>query len=218
MLESNRDDVKLEAMRCVTVMTAKGKLSVPRTLFPHIVKNVTSKNPELKKLIYLYLTNFSDQEPDLALLPVATLQKSLKNPNPLIRSSALKVLTSMRLNVLTAIMMATLQNSVNDLSPYVRKTVAHSFIKIYRLDPSLKSDLVEYIERLFNDKNSMVLSSVVAAFEVVCPERLDLVQKHYRRFCFILADCNEWGQTLMLNLLVRYILKTCKPTKDGANG
>lgn len=216
MLESNRDDVKLEAMRCVTVMTAKGKLSVPRTLFPHIVKNVSSKNLELKKLIYLYLTNFADQEPDLALLPVATLQKSLKSPNPLVRSSALKVLTSMRLNILSAILMATLRNSVNDLSPYVRKTVAHSIIKIYRLDPSLKPDLVEYVDRLFNDKNSMVLSSVVAAHEVVCPERLDLVQKHYRRFCFILADCNEWGQTLLLKLLVRYILKTCRPTKDDS--
>lgn len=208
MLESNRDDVKLEAMRCVTVMTAKGKLTVPRTLFPHIVKNISSKNPELKKLIYLYLTNFADQEPDLALLPVATLQKSLKSPNPLIRSSALKVLTSMRLNILSGILMATLRNSVNDLSPYVRKTVAHSIIKIYRLDPSLRGDLIEYIERLFNDKNSMVLSSAVATFEVVCPEKLDLVHKHYRRFCFILADCNEWGQTVFLNLLVRYIIKT----------
>lgn len=217
MLESNRDDVKLEAMRCVTVMTAKGKLSVPRTLFPHIVKNVSSKNPELKKLIYLYLTNFADQEPDLALLPVATLQKSLKSPNPLVRSSALKVLTSMRLNILSAILMATLRNSVNDLSPYVRKTVAHSIIKIYRLDPSLKPDLVEYIERLLNDKNSMVLSSVVAAYEIVCPERLDLVQKHYRRFCFILADCNEWGQALLLKQLVRYILKTWKPAKNNPN-
>lgn len=208
MLESNRDDVKLEAMRCVTVMTAKGKLSVPRTLFPHIVKNVSSKNPELKKLIYLYLTNFADQEPDLALLPVATLQKSLKSPNPLVRSSALKVLTSMRLNILSAILMATLRNSVNDLSPYVRKTVAHSIIKIYRLDPTLKPDLIEYVERLFNDKNSMVLSSAIATFEIVCPEKLDMVQKHYRRFCFVLADCNEWGQTMMLQLLMRYIMKT----------
>lgn len=215
MLESNRDDVKLEAMRCVTVMTAKGKLTVPRTLFPHIVKNVTSTNPELKKLIYLYLTNFADQEPDLALLPVATLQKSLKSPNPLIRSSALKVLTSMRLNILSAILMATLRDSVNDLSPYVRKTVAHSIIKIYRLDPELRSDLIEYIERLFNDKNSMVLSSAVATFEVVCPEKLDLVHKHYRRFCFILADCNEWGQTLLLNLLMRYVLKTYQQFKNG---
>lgn len=215
MLESNRDDVKLEAMRCVTVMTAKGKLSVPRTLFPHIVKNVSSKNPELKKLIYLYLTNFASQEPELALLPVASLQKSLKSPNPLVRSSALKVLTSMRLKILSAILVSSLRQSVNDLSPYVRKTVAHSIIKIYRLDPSLQPDLIEYIERLLNDKNSMVLSSAVATFEVVCPDKLDLVQKHYRRFCMILADCNEWGQTLMLNLLVRYVMNSCKRSVDG---
>lgn len=207
MLESNRDDVKLEAMRCITVMTAKGKLSVPRSLFPHIVKNVSSKNPELRKLIYLYLTNFADQEPDLALLPVATLQKSLKSPNPLVRSSALKVLTSMRLHILSGVFMATVGNSVNDLSPYVRKTVAHSIIKIYRLDPETKEDLIGYLERSLNDKNSMVISSAVAAFETVCPDNYSLINKHYRRFCFLLADCNEWGQTLLLKLMTRYILK-----------
>lgn len=215
MLESNRDDVKLEAMRCVTVMTAKGKLTIPRTLFPHIVKNVSSSNPELKKLIYLYLTSYADQEPDLALLPVATLQKSLKTPNPLMRSCAIKVLTSMRLSILSPIFIATLRNSVNDLSPYVRRTVAHSIIKIYRLEPSLREDLVEYVERLMNDKNSIVLSSSIAAFEYVCPERLDLIHRHYRRFCFALADCNEWGQAVMINSLLRYILKTHKKLRSG---
>lgn len=215
MLESNRDDVKLEAMRCVTVMTAKGKLSVPRSLFPHIVKNISTKNPELKKLIYLYLSHYADQEQDMALLPVATLQKSLKSPNPLMRSSALKVLTSMRLSILSAILMATLRNSVNDLSPYVRKTVAHSIMKIHRIEPDARADLIEYIERLFNDKNSMVLSSAVATFEVVCPERLDLVHKNYRRFCFILADCNEWGQTLLIKLLMRYLLNAYEQLKSG---
>lgn len=213
MLESKRDDIKLEAMRCITIMTAKGKLSVPRSLFPNVVKNVSSKNPELRKLIYLYLTNFADQEPDLALLPVATLQKSLKSPNPLVRSSALKILTSMRLNILSAVLLSTIRSSVNDLSPYVRKTTAHSITKIYRLDPESKEDLIEYIERLLNDKNSMVLSSAVSTFEVVCPERLDLVHKHYKRFCFLLADCNEWGQTTLLNLLKRYILKYAKSKK-----
>lgn len=214
MLESDRDDVKLEAMRCITVLMAKGKLSVPRTLFPHIVKNISSENAELKKLIHLYLANFSDQEPDLALLAVSTLQKSLKIPNPLIRASALKTLTSMRLNILSAILMTTIKNSVNDMSPYVRKTVAHSIIKLYRLEPSFEEELIEPIERLLKDKNSIVISSALATFEAVCPNRLDLLRPQFKRFCVMIPDCNEWGQVLLVNLLKRYVIHHYQAIKN----
>lgn len=222
MLESNRDDVKLEAMKCITTMTAKGKMTLPRSLFPHIVKNVSSKNAELRKLVYLYLTSFGDQEPDMALLSIASIQKSLRNPNPLVRSSALRVLTSMRLNILSVILVATIKNAVNDLSPYVKKTVAHAIVKIYRLDPNLKDELVEYIQRLLNDKNSMVISSAVVAFEVVCPEKLEMIHKHYRKFCSLLADCSEWGQVILLNLLMRYargqfLDPNCSPDATGSD-
>lgn len=215
MLESNRDDVKLEAMRCITLMTAKGKLSVPRTLFPHIVKNISSKNAELKKLIYLYLANFADQEPDLALLSVSTLQKSLKSPNVMIRASALKTLTSMRLSILSAILFTTIRNSISDMSPHVRKTSAHSIIKLYRLEPSFVEELTEFVERLLKDKSSIVLSSAFATFEIVCPQKIDIIESQFDRFCAILPDCNEWGQVVLLKMMKRFMLKRYEAIKRG---
>ena len=42
------------------------------------------------------------------------------------------------------------------------------------------------------------------AFELVCPERIDLIHKNYRKLCNLLVDVDEWGQVTMLNMLTRY--------------
>ncbi len=46
--------------------------------------------------------------------------------------------------------------------------------------------------------------SAVQAFEHVCPERIDLIHKNYRRLCNLLTDIDEWGQVTVLNMLTRY--------------
>ena len=42
------------------------------------------------------------------------------------------------------------------------------------------------------------------AFEMVCPDRIDLVHKNYRKLCTLLVDVDEWGQVVILNMLTRY--------------
>lgn len=61
MLESSKDNMKLEAMKRLVAMIAKGRSSdaAARELFPSVVKNVVTKNAELKKLVYLYLTRYA---------------------------------------------------------------------------------------------------------------------------------------------------------------
>ena len=50
----------------------------------------------------------------------------------------------------------------------------------------------------------LVNGSAVQAFEHVCPERIDLIHKNYRRLCNLLVDVDEWGQLTVLNMLTRY--------------
>ncbi len=57
-------------------MIAKGKDAAD--LFPAIVKNVVSKNMEVKKLVYVYLMRYAEEQQDLALLSIATFQRGLK--------------------------------------------------------------------------------------------------------------------------------------------
>ncbi len=42
------------------------------------------------------------------------------------------------------------------------------------------------------------------AFETVCPERIDLIHKNYRKLCNLLVDVDEWGQVMIINMLTRY--------------
>lgn len=57
-------------------MVARGKDC--SDLFPAVVKNVASKDPEVKKLVYVYLTRYAEEQEDLALLSISTFQRSLK--------------------------------------------------------------------------------------------------------------------------------------------
>lgn len=64
-------------------------------------------------------------------------------------------------------MMLAIRDSVNDMSPYVRKTAAHAIPKLYDLDPEQKDELVMVIEKLLSDQTTLVVGSAVMAFEQV---------------------------------------------------
>nr|XP_043891401.1 AP-3 complex subunit beta-2 isoform X3 [Solea senegalensis] len=202
MLDSNKDSLKLEAMKRIVAMVARGKNA--SDLFPAVVKNVACKNIEVKKLVYVYLVRYAEEQQDLALLSISTFQRGLKDPNQLIRASALRVLSSIRVTIIVPIMMLAIKEAASDMSPYVRKTAAHAIPKLYSLDPEQKDQLIEVIEKLLADKTTLVAGSVVMAFEEVCPERIDLIHKNYRKLCNLLIDVEEWGQVVIINMLTRY--------------
>ncbi|OAD53409.1 AP-3 complex subunit beta-2 [Eufriesea mexicana] len=202
MLDSNKDGLKLEAMKRIIGMIAKGRDA--SELFPAVVKNVVSKNIEVKKLVYVYLVRYAEDQQDLALLSISTFQRALKDPNQLIRASALRVLSSIRVSMIVPIVMLAIKDSASDMSPYVRKTAAHAIPKLYSLDSEQKEELIGVLEKLLSDKTTLVVGSAVMAFEEVCPERIDLIHKNYRKLCNLLVDVDEWGQVVIVNMLTRY--------------
>lgn len=102
------------------------------SLFPQVVKNVICPDVEVKKLVYMYLIHYAEFEQDLALLSINTFQKGLDDPNPYIRSQAMKVLSGTRLKVIVQIIILGIKKCITDNSPYVRKTAAHAIPKVYR--------------------------------------------------------------------------------------
>ncbi|NXO04770.1 AP3B1 protein, partial [Rhinopomastus cyanomelas] len=196
-------------------MIAKGKNA--SELFPAVVKNVASKNIEIKKLVYVYLMRYAEEQQDLALLSISTFQRALKDPNQLIRASALRVLSSIRVPIIVPIMMLAIKEASSDLSPYVRKNAAHAIQKLYSLDPEQKEMLIEVIEKLLKDRSTLVAGSVVMAFEEVCPDRIDLIHKNYRKLCNLLVDVEEWGQVVIIHMLTRYArTQFVSPWKEDA--
>ncbi|VDQ02134.1 unnamed protein product [Trichobilharzia regenti] len=118
LLDSNKDAMKLGAMKRIIEMVAKGKDC--SDLFPAVVKNVVSKDNEVRI------------QQDIALLSISTFQRALKDPNQLIRASALRVLSSIRIPLILPIVILAIQDASKDLSAYVRKTAAHAVLKVYR--------------------------------------------------------------------------------------
>ncbi|XP_013174112.1 PREDICTED: AP-3 complex subunit beta-2 isoform X2 [Papilio xuthus] len=214
MLDGSKDSLKLEAMKRIIGMIAKGRDA--SDLFPAVVKNVVSKNIEVKKLVYVYLVRYAEEQQDLALLSISTFQRALKDPNQLIRASALRVLSSIRVTMIVPIVMLAIRDSASDMSPYVRKTAAHAIPKLYSLDPEQKEELVAIIDKLLSDKAPLVVGSAAMAFSEVCGDRVSLIHRSYRKLCSLLADVDEWGQLALLNVLTVYA-KTCFPDPNEEN-
>ncbi|KAF8523405.1 Clathrin/coatomer adaptor, adaptin-like protein, partial [Gautieria morchelliformis] len=81
----------------------------------------------IRKLVYIYLLRYAEHEPDLALLSENTFQKDLADPNPLIRTMALQVLSGIKVAMVGSIVALRIKKCAADPSPYVRKaTSRHS--------------------------------------------------------------------------------------------
>ena len=172
--------------------------------FASVVMNIAQDSFEVKVLVYLYLVRTAEQKADEALLSINSFQKDLAHQNPRVRALALRVMSSIRVQVIVPVVILAVRKCAVDPSPYVRKAAAHAIPKVFRLDPKRVDELTEIIETMLRDSTPFVLSSAVAAFQEVCPERIDLIHRHYRKICRMLVDCDEWGQILLANLLLRY--------------
>ncbi|TYZ58674.1 hypothetical protein PybrP1_003820 [[Pythium] brassicae (nom. inval.)] len=196
---------KLEAMKALLASISKGEdVSM---FFADVVKNVIVASVEVKKLVYMYLVHYADansQCRELALLSINSFQKDLADPNQLIRALALRVMTSIRVRDILQIQLIAIRKCTADASAYVRKCAANAISKIFAVDPEQQDVLAEIIGKLLNDGSTMVLGSAVQALVEVCPDRLDLLHRPFRKMCHLLGDLDEWGQTVTINVLIRY--------------
>jgi AP-3 complex subunit beta len=146
-LDSNSDREKLDAMKRLiavwfhalsfqlVLLNMRKMISKGRNVsefFAQVVKNVASNNLEIRKLVYIYLLRYAEQEPDLALLSINTFQKDLTDPNPLIRAMALRVLSGVKVPMIGSIVVLAIRKCSADPSPYVRKAAALAIPKCFR--------------------------------------------------------------------------------------
>lgn len=180
--------------------------------FTHVIKNIASPSLQVKKLVYIYLLQHAEHEPDTALLSINTIQRSLTDQNPQLRALALRVMSGIRVPVISQIVSLAIKRGAGDMSAYVRKAAALAIPKCYQLDPNTEPQLLDYLSTLLADKQFFVAGAAVAAFLEICPDRLDLIHPHYRSLVRKLADMDEWGQLATLRLMANYGRK-CFPKR-----
>ena len=81
--------------------------------------------------MYIYLLHYAESNPDLALMSINTIQKALSDKNQIIRGLALRVMTGMRVPLISGILVLGITKSVTDSSFYVRKTAAIGILKTW---------------------------------------------------------------------------------------
>lgn len=210
LLDSRNEREVLEGLRKVISMMYRAQKTLP--FFSSVVKNVASPNLEIKKLVYIYLIHHAEQEPDLALLSINTIQKSLSDSNPQVRALALKTMSGIRVPVISQIVSLAIKKGAGDMSPYVRRAAAMAIPKCFRLDPNQSPQLIEYLSTLLGDKQYYVAGAAVTAFMEMCPERTDVIHKYYRSLVRKIVDMDEWSQLSTLRMLTIYARK-CFPRR-----
>ncbi|KAI0380158.1 ARM repeat-containing protein [Hypomontagnella monticulosa] len=214
LLDSRNDREVLDGLRRVISMMYRQQKTL--TYFSSVVKNVASPNLEIKKLVYIYLIHHAEQEPDMALLSINTIQKSLSDANPQVRALALRTMSGIRVPVISQIVSLAIKKGVVDMSPHVRKAAALAIPKCYRLEPSTLPQLLEYLATLLGDKQYFVAGAAVSAFMEICPDRIDLIHKHYRSLAKKIVDMDEWSQLAMLRMMSIYARK-CFPRRKRSS-
>ncbi|KAG6671143.1 hypothetical protein I3843_Q012600 [Carya illinoinensis] len=205
LLESKFDSEKCEALKRLLALIAQG-FDVSN-FFPQVVKNVASQSLEVKKLVYLYLLHYAEKRPNEALLSINCFQKDLGDPNALVRGWALRTMAGIRLHVIAPLVLVAVGKCARDASVYVRKCAANALPKLYdlRLEEH-NSAIEEIVGILLNDHSPGVLGAAAAAFASICPNNFSLIGQNYQRLCEILLDVEEWGQIILIGILLRFVI------------
>ncbi|KAI9779384.1 MAG: AP-3 complex subunit beta [Peltula sp. TS41687] len=211
LLDSRNDREILEGLRRVIGMMYRRSPSCV-ALFSSVIKNVASASLEIRKLVYIYLLHYAEAEPDLALLSINAIQKALTDPNAQLRALALKVMSGIRVPVISQIVGLAIKKGRGDMSAVVRRAAALAIPKCYRLDPATAPQLLECLAVLLGDRQYYVAGAAVMAFLEVCPERMEMVHKHYRGLVRKLVDMDEWAQLATLRLMAAYA-RRCFPRR-----
>lgn len=106
-------------------------------LYSDIVRNMETSNMELKKLIYLYIINYSKIVPDMAILAINSFRKDANDKNPLLRALAVRTMGCIRVKQITEYLLDPLKNATKDEDSYVRKTAAICIAKLFDDTPEL---------------------------------------------------------------------------------
>eukprot|EP01018_Ginkgo_biloba_P021382 Gb_19472 [translate_table: standard] len=215
LLDSKFDAEKVEALKRLLALMSQG--CDVSNFFPQVVKNVASQSLEVKKLVYIYLVHYAERRPDEALLSINSFQKDLSDLNPLVRAWALRAMSGIRVHVVAPLVLMAVIKCARDPSPYVRRCAANAIPKLYDLDREQHNTaLEELVGVLFNDNSAAVVGAAAAAFNAVCPDNLSLVGSNFKRLCETLPDVEEWGQIVLIEILLHYVVARHGISKTSA--
>ena len=135
-------------------------------LFTEILMLSQTPNLLSKKMIYLYLGNYADSRPDLAMMTLNTYIRDTKSKDPKIRGLAVRSLCNMRSHLKDGMVRNTVISLIEDKSNYVKKAALYGLLKLHHGDPLFTKD-ANVIDRLYGMLKSADPSLLEAVINVL---------------------------------------------------
>lgn len=178
------------------------------SLFSEMIMAGATQNMVQKKMVYLYLSTYAEQNSELSLLTVNTLRKDANDRNPTVRGLALRSMSSLRIPNIVEYIQQPLQAGLQDKSAYVRKTAVMGVVKLFYVAPEVINDLnlVDVLYQMLRDNDPYVICNCLSALEEILANEGGMVitKKIAHYLINRLRDFSEWGQCQILQLLLRY--------------
>ncbi|ODV97523.1 hypothetical protein PACTADRAFT_37171 [Pachysolen tannophilus NRRL Y-2460] len=206
------DERKDSIKRVIAAMTVGKDVS---SLFPDVLKNISTHDLEQKKLVYLYLMNYAKTNPELCILAVNTFVQDTEDPNPLVRALAIRTMGCIRVDKIVDYMEIPLNRTLTDDNPYVRKTAAICVAKLFDLNKEicLENGFLDILLKLVDDSNPMVVANAISALleiqssntnDFLGGKFLKIDDKILKKLLMTLNECTEWGRITILTALSEF--------------
>uniref|UniRef100_A0A1A8QGG4 Adaptor-related protein complex 4, beta 1 subunit n=1 Tax=Nothobranchius pienaari TaxID=704102 RepID=A0A1A8QGG4_9TELE len=192
-------------LRVIRMMSQGADVS---SLFSEMVKACATVDVVQKKLVYIFLCSYATLNPELSLLVVNTLRKDCQDPNPMVRSLALRSMTNLRLPSLVEYVEQPLTAGLRDRAACVRRVAVLGWAKLSNLQPAADLDaaVVNELYSLLRDPDPVVVVNCLRALEEILKEEGGVVinKPITHHLLKRLKDCDVWGQCEVLRVLQRY--------------
>lgn len=177
-------------------------------LFGEMVMACGTGDIIIKKMCYLYLSNYAESNEELATLCINTMTKDCQDTDPMVRGLALRSLSSLKLESTLEYLLPILSKAFSDPAPYVRRNAVLATLKLHDLKPELVKDTetVDHLYNMIQDNDPQVSAACLMVLNEILIEEGGVAIN--RKLIFHLLDrlrtFNEWGQCLVLHLVAKY--------------
>ncbi|GAA5863243.1 hypothetical protein JCM3774_000826 [Rhodotorula dairenensis] len=206
--DKNFSKRKTVLKRVVASMTMGQDMSL---LYPEVLACLSIEVLEIKKMVYLFLINYSRSRPDMVEHALPNLLSDINDHNALIRALALRTMSAIPVAEVHRQLVDPLRHALKDRDPYVRKTAAIAVAKVYMQDRRLieRTDMITRLRDLLMDPNPTVIANAVAALTEISERSEDIHLRFNsdvaRRLVRAMSEASEWGQTYILESLLYYV-------------
>ncbi|XP_054645096.1 AP-4 complex subunit beta-1 isoform X2 [Dunckerocampus dactyliophorus] len=178
------------------------------SLFSEMVKACATVDIVQKKLVYVFLCSYAALNPELSLLVINTLRKDCQDPNPMVRSLALRNMTNLRLPSLVEYVEQPLTAGLRDRAACVRRVAVLGWAKLHNLQPNSEIDVtvVNELYSLLRDPDPVVMVNCLRALEEILKQEggVTINKPIAHHLLNRLKECDVWGQSEVLKILQRY--------------